>query len=91
MNLLFLNDQFVDLILFLCIVEGGHKAIIFSRLSGIKPNVHGEGLKFKIPWVEREIIYHVRALNKQFTCHTGSKGNEMDSYKYFFVVFLLIL
>lgn len=58
-------------------VEGGHKAIIFSRLSGIKPNVHGEGLKFKIPWVEREIIYHVRALNKQFTCHTGSKDLQM--------------
>lgn len=58
-------------------VEAGHKAIVFSRFSGIKPTIYGEGLKFKIPWLEREIMYHVRALNKQFACHTGSKDLQM--------------
>ncbi|KAK3727839.1 hypothetical protein RRG08_016040, partial [Elysia crispata] len=27
-------------------VEGGHRAIIFSRLSGIKPDIYVEGLHF---------------------------------------------
>ena len=58
------------------IVEAGHKAIVFSRFSGISPNIYGEGLKFKIPWLEREIIYNVRAVTRQFACHTGSKGTH---------------
>ena len=28
-------------------VEGGHRAIIFSRLGGIQPDVYSEGLHFR--------------------------------------------
>lgn len=28
-------------------VEGGHRAIIFSRLGGIQPGVYSEGLHFR--------------------------------------------
>jgi len=58
-------------------VEAGHKAIVYSRFSGIKPNVYGEGIKFKLPWVEREVIYNARAIERQVRSHTGSKDLQM--------------
>ena len=29
----------------------GEKAIIFDRMSGVRPNVYGEGLHFRIPMI----------------------------------------
>jgi len=37
-------------------VEGGHRAIIFSRLGGIQNDIYSEGLHFRIPWVQYPII-----------------------------------
>ncbi|KAH8416724.1 hypothetical protein KR009_006032 [Drosophila setifemur] len=37
-------------------VEGGHRAVIFDRFTGIKEHVVGEGTHFYIPWVQRPII-----------------------------------
>eukprot|EP00339_Tiarina_fusa_P002920 CAMPEP_0117046830 /NCGR_PEP_ID=MMETSP0472-20121206/32374_1 /TAXON_ID=693140 ORGANISM="Tiarina fusus, Strain LIS" /NCGR_SAMPLE_ID=MMETSP0472 /ASSEMBLY_ACC=CAM_ASM_000603 /LENGTH=285 /DNA_ID=CAMNT_0004759319 /DNA_START=40 /DNA_END=897 /DNA_ORIENTATION=- len=59
------------------IVEGGHKAIVYSRISGIKQKTYGEGIKIKIPWVEREVIYNARAVSKKFRAYTGSKDLQM--------------
>ena len=56
------------------VVEGGHRAIVYSRISGIKPTVYGEGFKFKIPWLEREVIYNARAVSRKIRAYTGSKG-----------------
>ncbi len=34
-------------------VDGGHRAVIFDRFQGVKPNVTGEGTHFMIPWVQK--------------------------------------
>lgn len=33
-------------------MEGGHRAIIFDRFKGVKDEVYGEGLHFKIPFIQ---------------------------------------
>ena len=38
----------------------GEKAIIFDRMSGVRPNVYGEGLHFRIPMIQSIIKYEVR-------------------------------
>lgn len=42
-------------------VEGGHRAIVFNRVLGVKDKVYPEGTHFMIPWFERPVIYDVRA------------------------------
>ncbi|XP_005107884.1 prohibitin-2 [Aplysia californica] len=58
-------------------VEGGHRAIIFSRLSGIKPDIYVEGLHFKVPWFQYPIIYDIRSRPRRITSPTGSKDLQM--------------
>lgn len=54
-------------------VEGGHRAVIFDRFSGVSPNVSGEGTHFLIPWVQRPIIFDVRSRPRTVPVITGSK------------------
>lgn len=54
-------------------VDGGHRAVIFDRFSGVKPEVMGEGTHFLIPWVQRPIIFDVRSRPRNIPTITGSK------------------
>jgi len=54
-------------------VEGGHRAVMFDRFAGVKSEVVGEGTHFMIPWVQRPIIYDIRARPKNVPTITGSK------------------
>ena len=54
-------------------VDGGHRAVIFDRFSGVQQNVVGEGTHFMIPWVQMPIIYDIRARPKNIPTITGSK------------------
>jgi len=54
-------------------VDGGHRAVIFDRFTGVKPAVTGEGTHFMIPWVQRPIIYDIRAKPMNVPSVTGSK------------------
>lgn len=54
-------------------VEGGHRAVIFDRFSGIKTEVVGEGTHFYIPWVQRPIMYDIRSRPRNVPVITGSK------------------
>ncbi|KAH8297942.1 hypothetical protein KR018_001902 [Drosophila ironensis] len=54
-------------------VEGGHRAVIFDRFTGIKQNVVGEGTHFFIPWVQRPIIFDIRSQPRNVPVITGSK------------------
>ncbi|GFS48208.1 protein l(2)37Cc [Trichonephila inaurata madagascariensis] len=56
-------------------VDGGHRAVIFDRFVGVKPNVVGEGTHFLIPWVQKPIIFDVRSRPRNIPVITGSKGN----------------
>jgi len=58
-------------------VQGGHRAIIFNRLTGMKDNVYDEGLNFNIPWFERPIIYDIRTRPCNLQTLTGSKDLQM--------------
>lgn len=58
-------------------VEGGHRAIVFNRLVGIKDTVYEEGTHFMIPWFERPIIYDVRARPNVIQTTSGSHDLQM--------------
>jgi len=58
-------------------VQGGHRAIMFNRISGMKENVYGEGLNFNIPWFERPYIFDIRTRPVNLQTLTGSKDLQM--------------
>lgn len=54
-------------------VDGGHRAVIFDRFRGVQEGVVGEGTHFLIPWVQKPIIFDVRARPRNVPVVTGSK------------------
>lgn len=58
-------------------VDGGHRAVVFNRITGMKPTVYGEGLNFNIPWFERPYIYDIRTRPCNLQTLTGSKDLQM--------------
>jgi len=58
-------------------VSGGHRAVVFNRLIGMKEHVYGEGLNFIIPWFERPYIYDIRTRPCNLQTLTGSKDLQM--------------
>jgi len=58
-------------------VEGGHRAIIFSRIGGIQPDILREGLHLRVPWFQYPIIYDIRARPRKISSPTGSKDLQM--------------
>lgn len=58
-------------------VEGGHRAIIFSRVGGVQKEVFAEGLHFRIPWFQYPIIYDIRSRPRKISSPTGSKDLQM--------------
>ena len=55
-------------------VDGGHRAVIFDRFSGVKEHIIGEGTHFLIPWVQKPIIFDIRTRPRNVPTITGSKG-----------------
>uniref|UniRef100_D3TLJ6 Prohibitin n=1 Tax=Glossina morsitans morsitans TaxID=37546 RepID=D3TLJ6_GLOMM len=58
-------------------VDGGHRAIIFSRIGGIQNDIYAEGLHFRIPWFQYPIIYDIRSRPRKISSPTGSKDLQM--------------
>lgn len=58
-------------------VEGGHRAVVFNRVVGIKEEVFEEGTHFMVPWFDRPIIYDVRARPSLIQSQSGSKDLQM--------------
>lgn len=58
-------------------VDGGHRAIIFSRIGGIQQEIYREGLHFRVPWFQYPIIYDIRSKPRKLTSLTGSKDLQM--------------
>jgi len=56
------------------LVEGGQKAIIFSRFGGVLPKVYNEGLHFRMPWLHIPHVFNVRTRPTSIPSLTGSKG-----------------
>jgi len=55
-------------------VEGGHRAVVFNRLVGVKEEVYAEGMHLMVPWFDFPIIYDVRPKPRTINSLTGSKG-----------------
>ncbi|PHZ08082.1 uncharacterized protein RHIMIDRAFT_208566 [Rhizopus microsporus ATCC 52813] len=58
-------------------VDGGHRAIKYTRLFGVQNTVYNEGTHFMIPWFETPIIYDVRAKPRNVASLTGTKDLQM--------------
>jgi len=58
-------------------VDGGHRAVVFNRLMGIKEDIYEEGMHFMVPWFERPIMYDVRA--KPVTIQSVSGSKDLQS------------
>ncbi|XP_054165294.1 prohibitin-2-like [Oppia nitens] len=58
-------------------VDGGHRAIIFSRIGGIQSEIYSEGLHFRIPWFQWPIVYDIRSRPRKISSPTGSKDLQM--------------
>ncbi|KAG0206628.1 Prohibitin-1, subunit of the prohibitin complex (Phb1p-Phb2p), partial [Mortierella sp. NVP41] len=58
-------------------VQGGHRAVIFDRLEGVKPHPVGEGTHFLVPWLQRAIQFDVRTKPRNISTTTGSKDMQM--------------
>jgi len=58
-------------------VEGGHRAVIFNKLTGVKQTVINEGTHFRIPFIEYPIIYDIRSRPRQIPTFSGSKDLQM--------------
>jgi len=62
-------------------VDGGHRAIIFNKFSGTKKKVYDEGTHFKIPFLEKAVIFNVRSRPREISSLTGSKDLQMVNVK----------
>ncbi|GLU06345.1 hypothetical protein SLE2022_233870 [Rubroshorea leprosula] len=58
-------------------VDGGHRAIVFNRLVGVKDKVYPEGTHLMLPWFERPVIYDVRARPHLVESTSGSRDLQM--------------
>jgi len=58
-------------------VDGGHRAIKYSRVTGLKEEIFSEGTHFAIPWLETPIILDVRAKPRNVASLTGTKDLQM--------------
>ncbi|GMG18850.1 unnamed protein product [Ambrosiozyma monospora] len=58
-------------------VNGGERAVVYDRLEGIKNVVIGEGMHFKIPFVQFPYIYDIRAKPRSIASLTGTKDLQM--------------
>ncbi|KAI9653812.1 MAG: Prohibitin-2, subunit of the prohibitin complex (Phb1p-Phb2p) [Alyxoria varia] len=58
-------------------VDGGHRAIKYTRLGGVKQDIYPEGTHLMIPWFETPITYDVRARPRNVASLTGTKDLQM--------------
>ncbi|MCJ1310859.1 Prohibitin-2, subunit of the prohibitin complex (Phb1p-Phb2p) [Agyrium rufum] len=58
-------------------VDGGHRAIKYTRLGGVGTEIYAEGTHFRIPWFETPITYDVRAKPRNVASLTGTKDLQM--------------
>lgn len=58
-------------------VDGGHRAVMFNRVTGVREQVYGEGTHFRIPAIDLPVVYDVRAKPRNIQSLTGSRDLQM--------------
>jgi len=61
----------------LYVVDGGQRAVIFNRFTGVEKNVRGEGMHVKVPWVQKPVLFDVRVRPRVVSSMTGTKDLQM--------------
>lgn len=61
----------------ICVVDGGHRAVKYSRVFGVLDEVYDEGTHIRIPWFEQAVVYDVRAKPRNIPSLTGTKDLQM--------------
>ena len=56
------------------IVDSGHRAVKFNKLTGMNEKIFKEGWHLMLPWFERPYIFDVRTHPTTIKSTTGSKG-----------------
>jgi len=54
-------------------VDGGYRAVMFDRFRGVLPEVRGEGMHVKIPFIQKPTLYEVRTRYANIQSETGSR------------------
>lgn len=71
-----LASVFIDTCMFN--VEAGHRAVIFDRFRGVKPEVYGEGTHLRIPGIEKPYVIDVRTSPRIITTAEGTQTKDMQ-------------
>ncbi|RCK64525.1 Prohibitin-2 [Candida viswanathii] len=58
-------------------VDGGQRAIVYSRIGGVQSRIYPEGTHIIVPWLQRPIIFDVRAKPQELASLTGTKDLQM--------------
>lgn len=58
-------------------VDGGHRAVMFNRVVGVKDRVYGEGTHIRVPWFEEPTIYDIRTKPTSMRSLTGTRDLQM--------------
>jgi prohibitin 2 len=58
-------------------VQGGHRAVMFSRFYGVREEVLSEGTHMRIPWVDTPYLYDIRTRPHNIQSLTGSRDLQM--------------
>jgi len=58
-------------------VDGGHRAIKYTRIGGVGKEIFNEGTHLRLPWFETAITYDVRAKPRNVASLTGTKDLQM--------------
>ena len=58
-------------------VDGGFRAVMFDRLSGVQRAVRGEGTHFRVPWVQTPHQFDVRIRPRNISSATGTKDLQI--------------
>jgi prohibitin 1 len=58
---------------FVFVVDGGERAIIMDAFRGLQPKIHGEGMHFKLPFVQQVKRFEVRTQPFLSPTQTGTK------------------
>ncbi|THG20911.1 prohibitin-3, mitochondrial-like [Camellia sinensis] len=58
-------------------VDGGQRAVLFDRFSGVIDETVGEGTHFLVPWLQRPYIFDIRTRPHTFSSISGTKDLQM--------------
>jgi hypothetical protein len=58
---------------FVFVVEGGYRAVVLNKLSGLKNHVYGEGMHFRWPIIMDPVHFEIRSRPRLISSTTGTR------------------